>query len=105
MAVNRRLASLVLVVAVVAASGCGGKRATTMTTTVRPRPHLVAWSKVRSLLQHCQAKAVEQTHARLITLTLRDGTKVYAREPSIDLVLHVLNRLPHGCQPKTFATE
>jgi hypothetical protein len=88
--------------AVVAASGCSDKQATT-TSPLVPKP--VAWSKVRSLLQHCQAKAVEQTHARLITLTLRDGTKVYAREPSIDLVLHVLNRLPHSCQPKTFATE
>jgi hypothetical protein len=66
---------------------------------------LIAWSKARSLLQQCDAKAVEQTHARLVTLTLRDGTKVAAREPRIDLVLAVLNRLPHSCQPKTFATE
>jgi hypothetical protein len=93
---------LILVAALVAASGCSDKQATTAS---RPLPELVAWSKVRSLLRHCEAKAVEQTHARLVTLTLRDGTKVYAREPRIDLVLHVLNRLPHGCQPKTFATE
>jgi hypothetical protein len=93
---------LIVVAALVAASGCSGKQAT---TTSRPLPELVAWSKVRSLLQHCQAKAVEQTHARLVTLTLRDGTKVYAREPRIDLVLHVLNRLPHSCQPQTYATE
>jgi hypothetical protein len=103
--VNPRLASAVLVAAVVAAGGCGDKRAMTTTTTSRPVPHLVAWSKVRGLLQQCQAKAVEQTHAQLVTLTLREGTKVYAREPRIDLVLHVLNRLPHSCQPKTFATE
>jgi hypothetical protein len=93
---------LLVGLAAMAVSGCGDKRAT---TTARPNPQLVAWSKVRNLLQHCQADAVEQTHARLITLTLRDGTKVYAREPRIDLVLAVLNRLPHTCQPKTFATE
>src|SRR5438105_4509329 len=93
---------LLVGIAVVTASGCGDKQAT---TTSRPAPQLVAWSKVRSLLHQCEAKSVEQTHARLITLTLRDGTKVYAREPRIDLVLAVLNRLPHSCQPKTFATE
>jgi hypothetical protein len=95
---------VLVVTTVVAAGGCSDKHATA-TTTARPVPHLVAWSKVRTLLRHCEAKAVEQTHARLITLTLRDGTKVYAREPRIDLVLAVLNRLPHSCRPKTFATE
>jgi hypothetical protein len=101
--VRAGLALLFVAVGVVAAGGCSDKQ--TMTTTSRPLPQLVAWSKVRSLLRHCQAKAVEQTHARLVTLTLRDGTKVYAREPRIDLVLAILNRLTHSCQPKTFATE
>jgi hypothetical protein len=82
-----------------AAAGCNHKRAATL------GPRHVTWAEAVSFLRHCDAKAVEQTHARLVTLTLRRGPKVYAREPKIDQMFVEINRLPRKCRPAQVATE
>jgi len=65
----------------------------------------ISWTEARALLRHCDVTAVEQTHSRLVTLTLRSGARRYAREPRIDDLFREINRLPARCRPATIATE
>ena len=65
----------------------------------------VGWPQVVSLVRDCRAKRVDQTHSRLVTVTLRDGRKVWAREPRIDAIGPVVNRANARCGPITFSTE
>jgi hypothetical protein len=65
----------------------------------------VSWSKLVSLVRTCQATRVEQTHARLVTVRVRGGRKMWAREPRIDAIIPFVNRANARCGPITFATE
>jgi hypothetical protein len=65
----------------------------------------VSWAVARQLMQHCQVKHLEETHSRLVNLTLRNGRKVFAHEPKSDNIFRILNRLPRTCWPKTVAEE
>jgi hypothetical protein len=90
------LASLALVSIL---AGCGGSK------KAAPRSDSVGWAQATQLLRACKVKAIDQTHARVVTLTLRDGGTVVAHEPRIDDMFHVLSRLPLGCRPSTVGTE
>jgi hypothetical protein len=65
----------------------------------------VSWTRVVTLVRDCEAKRVDQTHSRLVTVTLRDGRRALAREPRIDAIIPVVNHAAHRCGPITFATE
>jgi hypothetical protein len=65
----------------------------------------VSWTTLVSLVRDCKAKRVDQTHSRLITVTLRGGGKALAYEPRIDAIMPVVNRANERCGPITFATE
>jgi hypothetical protein len=69
--------------------GCGGSR---------------GWVEIRRAILACDAKSVTQTHARDVSVTLKRGRQLRAKEPAIDAVLDVINaaRCP---SPPTFATE
>ena len=68
-------------------------------------PRRVSWAQAQQLLQRCRVERVMQAHSRLVTLKLRGGDAVVAREPRIDDVFQVLNRLPRSCRPRSVATE
>lgn len=70
-----------------------------------PVPRPVPWAAATGLLRACRVDAAEQTHARRVTLTLRGGARVIAREPRIDDLFRVLRTLPQTCRPRTVATE
>jgi hypothetical protein len=63
-----------------------------------------AWNEVRRAILACQARTVRQTHARDVSLTLKSGRTLRAKEPAIDAVLDVINAARCRSQP-TFATE
>ena len=71
-ATSRELgAAGICALALLASSGCGsaartGHRASMNDSSASP----ISWPRARTLLRHCQAKAVEQTHNRLVLLTL-----------------------------------
>jgi hypothetical protein len=65
----------------------------------------VSWAQAQRLLRDCQVKGIEQTHSRLVTLTLRSGSSAFTHEPHIDDIYPILNRLPRKCGPRTVATE
>ena len=80
-------------------TACGGSRKSAAVSRA------VNWTEAQRLLRDCQVKAVGQTHSRLVTLKLRHGGGVFTREPRIDDVFRILNRLPRACRPTTVATE
>ena len=99
----RRHIALVVFALSLAFSGCGsdGKP----TDVGAASSSAARWSRLVSLVRTCQATRVEQTHARLVTVTVRGGGKTWAREPRIDAIIPVVNRANARCGPITFATE
>ena len=90
--------SFVLALVALAVSGCASHE--------KPKETgLVSWTAVVSLVRHCKAKRVDQTHSRLITIKLRDGRKAFEYEPRIDAIVPLLNHANASCGPITFATE
>ena len=89
---------LVLALVALAVSGCASHEKPKETGSV-------SWTAVVRLVRHCKAKRVEQTHRRLVTVTLRDARKVFAYEPQIDAIIPLVNRANARCGPITFATE
>jgi hypothetical protein len=57
----------------------------------------ISWTKAQRKLGRCKVEAVEEARNRLITLTLRTGTKVSTYEPSFGDVVHELARVRHKC--------
>ncbi|MDX6487194.1 MAG: hypothetical protein QOF43_2347, partial [Gaiellaceae bacterium] len=78
-----------------ATAGCGGAETTGN----------VSWSTAVALVRDCKVKRVDQTHARLVTVTLRSGGTAQAREPRIDAIIPVVNRAGRKCGPIIFSTE
>jgi hypothetical protein len=63
-----------------------------------------AWREIRDAILGCHARAVGQTHARDVSVTLENGRTLRAKEPVIDAVLDVINASRCRSQP-AFATE
>jgi hypothetical protein len=95
----------VIVATLLPLTACGGDKPASRSEASTPTASQISWKKEQSLLKGCKAKAVEQAHSRLVTLTLRDGSEVYAYEPRLDLVVHELPRLTGRCGPITLAME
>jgi hypothetical protein len=90
--------ALVLAVLSFAFSGCGSDKQEATATKV-------SWARVVGLVRICKAKRVEQTHSRLVTVTLRVRSKFWTREPRIDAIIPVVNRANARCDAIIFATE
>jgi len=63
-----------------------------------------AWIEIRRAILTCRVKAVNQTHSRNVSVTLKNGRTLTAKELKIDAILDVLNAARCRSQP-TFATE
>jgi hypothetical protein len=103
-----RLAAPLLATALLVRAGCGGADGTGQVQgrqPSRPIASKITWPNTQSLLGRCKVKAVEQAHNRLVTLTLRNGRKVYTYEPRLDLVVHELAGIQRRCGPITLAME
>jgi hypothetical protein len=90
----------VVLISVVSLSvpGCNGEKSTAASRRI-------TWTEAQRLLTECRVEAVEQSHRRLVTLKLRDGTTAFTHEPRIDDMFRTLRRLPPSCAPHTVATE
>jgi hypothetical protein len=53
----------------------------------------VTWVAAMHQLRICQVKALEETHARTVTLTLLDGRKLFTHEPRTANVIHEVVRI------------
>ena len=62
------------------------------------------WVAIRRAILTCRARTVGQTHARDVSVTLKNGRTLKAREARIDAIVDVLNAAHCQAQP-TFSTE
>jgi hypothetical protein len=98
-----------VVLLAVAMSACAGHK--TAKDSDLPTPNLrhayrqITWTEAETLIRHCRAREVGQTHSRLVTLSLLHGERRYTQEPQIDDVIDVVNGAAKHCGPITFATE
>ena len=67
----------------------------------------MSWPEAKLLIRTCKAKYVEQTHAKRVTLRLRDGRTVFTQEPHIDMAVREVVRVNgHSkCPSITLAME
>lgn len=65
----------------------------------------VGWLSAERLVRGCRVGAVEQTHRRTVTLTLRTGLQVFTREPRIDDIVSDVERVRGQCPSIILATE
>lgn len=73
---------LPLFLAAIAVSGCGEPF---FLSSIKPGPDgYISWVDAKCLLRHPNAKAVSQSHSRVIVIIMRDGKQYKAREPKID---------------------
>ena len=93
-----RDAALALAVPALVLSGCGSQAQSDPTGRV-------SWSRLLSLVRDCQARRVDQSHNRLVTVTLHGGRKAWGYEPRIDAIIAPVNQAIARCGPITFATE
>ena len=62
------------------------------------------WVAIRRAILTCRARTVGQTHARDVSVTLKNGGTLKAREARIDAIVDVLNAARCQAQP-AFSTE
>jgi len=65
----------------------------------------VSWPAAERLVRSCKVAAVEQTHRKTVTLTLRTGEEVWTHEPVIDDIVHDVVQVGGRCPPIILATE
>lgn len=68
-------------------------------------PVELPWEQAVSQLESCNVAMAVQTHELEVYLTLRDGSRVVAREPMIDEVFRVLDGTRPTCGAIPIATE
>lgn len=85
----------------------GASRATRPSGRGAVTTERVSWSAAMHQIRICQVKAVEETHARTVTLTLQNGRKLFTHEPPTADVVHEVVRINDGrkCPPITLAME
>ena len=84
---------------------CGPIEVSMVVREPRSDQRATTWERLRSVVRSCQAERVEQTHNRLVTVTLRDGSGVFAYEPTLDAIIPIVNEADRRCPSIVFATE
>lgn len=104
---SRAPIAILLAATLAAATACSSSSVGTRVRTAQGPPgyRQVSWPEAQRLIRACETKVVGQTHRRLVSLTLRDGSKVFTHEPAIDDVIREVNRLSRKCRPTQFWTE
>ncbi|HWO07366.1 MAG TPA: hypothetical protein VNM40_02170 [Candidatus Paceibacterota bacterium] len=70
-----------------------------------PGDTFISWYHAMELLKNCEVKMAMQTHALDVYLTLKDGRRVRAVEPTIDEMFRVINATRGACGTFPVATE
>jgi len=63
------------------------------------------WEQALLTVNNCEVKKVFQTHSRLVTLTLKNGNKLIAKEPQIDDIITAVEAVESKCGKIPIATE
>ncbi|KUK66446.1 MAG: transmembrane(s)proteins 9..31 [Parcubacteria bacterium 34_609] len=63
------------------------------------------WEQALLTVNNCEVEKVFQTHSRLVTLTLKNGNKLIAKEPQIDDIITAVEAVESKCGKIPIATE
>ena len=63
------------------------------------------WNLIKQALSNCEVKTAMQTHALEVTVTLKNGENIMAREPNIDDIFDVINQHKDKCGEIIMMTE
>lgn len=63
------------------------------------------WEQALLAVNNCEVKKVFQTHSRLVTLTLKNGNKLIAKEPQIDDIITAVEAVESKYGKIPIATE
>jgi len=63
------------------------------------------WEQALSAINNCEVKKAFQTHGRIVTLTLKNGNKLIAKEPQIDDIISIIAAANPKCGNIPIATE
>ena len=103
---SQQVFGLVLVMLLLA--GCSGAQAGS-TTPVLPtptsHPSEVDWETAVEILNTGKVKTIGQTHSLEVTLIMKDGTKIYTVEPSIDAIFQEVEKCGQPCSQIMLITE
>ncbi len=89
--------SMVLAAAFLLMAGCA--------STGEPATPTVSWQEAIEILKSGKVDSVFQTHSRVVTLIMKDGSELQTREPSIDLVFDVIDECGAPCADIAKITE
>lgn len=78
--------------------------ATTSTSSSSMTGNTLTWDQAVSALQKGEVTAVTQNNDT-VTLTFKDGSMFYTKEPQKDAIFSVLDSCSNGCGVKTIETE
>ncbi|MDQ2981161.1 MAG: hypothetical protein M3R26_02405 [Actinomycetota bacterium] len=101
--------AILFTAAIAVIAGCSSAYHATRTGKARPVPvQRVSWPAAKHQIRICNVKRVDTTHQRTVTLTLRNGRKLFTHEPPhVDEAVHEVVRVNNQrkCPPITLAME
>ena len=63
------------------------------------------WEQALLAVNNCEVKNAFQTHGRIVTLTLKNGNRLIAKEPQVDDMITVVRTAESKCGKIPMATE
>jgi len=68
-------------------------------------PQITEWDRIKQAVNNCNVKSVMQTHARQVTVELKNGDTIEAIEPEIDDIFDIVKKTEDRCGKIILATE
>ncbi len=65
----------------------------------------ISWLEAEQLVVGCQVASVWQTHARAVTITLKNGDRLKTTEPNLDDIINIARAAEEKCGEIEIATE
>ena len=65
----------------------------------------ISWVEAEQLVVYCQAESVWQTHARAVTIVLKNGDRLETTEPNLDDIVNVARAAEERCGRIRIGTE
>jgi len=63
------------------------------------------WEQALSAISNCEIEKAFQTHSKIVTLTLKNGNKLIAKEPQIDDIIYIIKAAESKCGKVPIGTE
>lgn len=65
----------------------------------------ISWVEAEQLVAYCQAESVWQTHARAVTIVLKNGDRLKTTEPNLDDIINTARAAEEKCGKIRIGTE